>query len=72
MTAKSAHPEKETQKRIIKFFEKELGYTYLGNLEDEENYNIRWGDLKNYLKCKNISDAFIESIQIRHNPYSIV
>ena len=37
---KSAHPERETQNRIIKFFQKELGYKYLGNLEDSENYNV--------------------------------
>lgn len=41
---KSAHPERETQDRIIKFFQKELGYNYLGNLEESENYNVRWGD----------------------------
>ena len=62
MTAKSAHPEKETQKRIIKFFENELGYTYLGNLEDEENYNVRWSDLKAYLSKTGLSSDFIESI----------
>lgn len=38
--AKSAHPERETQNRIIKLFQKELGYKYLGNLEDSENYNF--------------------------------
>ena len=62
MTAKSAHPEKETQKRIIKFFENELNYTYLGNLEDEENYNVRWSDLKAYLSSSELSSDFIESI----------
>ena len=46
---RSAHPERETQKRIIKFFQKELGYNYLGNLEDSENGNVRWGDWKRYL-----------------------
>ena len=40
--AKSLHPERETQNRIVKFFEKELGYKYLGNLGDEENFNIGW------------------------------
>ena len=39
--AKSLHIERETQNRIVKFFEKELGYKYLGNLGDEENFNIR-------------------------------
>lgn len=38
--AKSAHPERETQNRIIKFFQKELGYKYLDNLENSENYNV--------------------------------
>lgn len=46
---KSVHPERETQNRIVQFFQKELGYTYLGNLEDSENYNIRWGDWKRFL-----------------------
>ena len=27
--AKSAYPERETQNRIIKFFQNELGYKYL-------------------------------------------
>lgn len=62
MTAKSAHPERQTQNRIIKFFENELKYTYLGNLEDEENFNVRWGDLKAYLSKTGLSSEFIESI----------
>ena len=37
---KSAYPERETQNRIVTFFQKELGYEYLGNLEDSENYNM--------------------------------
>ena len=41
--AKSAYPERETQNRIIKFFQKEVGYKYLGNLEDDQNFNVRWG-----------------------------
>ena len=39
--SKSLHPERETQNRIVKFFEKELGYKYLGNLEAEANFNVR-------------------------------
>ena len=65
--AKSAHPERETQDRIIKFFQKELGYNYLGNLEDSENYNIRWGDWKTYLTDNGYSAAFIESLQNKFN-----
>ena len=64
---KSAHPERETQNRIIKFFQKELGYKYLGNLEDSENYNVRWGDWKTYLTDNGYSDAFIESLQNEFN-----
>ena len=60
---KSAHPERETQNRIVKFFKNELGYEYLGNLEDSENYNVRWGDLKKFLTDSGYNSAFIESIQ---------
>lgn len=70
MTAKSAHPERQTQNRIIKFFENELKYTYLGNLEDEENFNVRWGDLKQYLSSTGLSSDFIESIV--HKFHSVV
>ncbi len=65
--SKSAHPEKETQKRIIKFFQKELGYNYLGNLEDSENYNIRWGDWKKFLSDSGYGAPFIESLQNEFN-----
>ena len=61
--AKSLHPERETQNRIVKFFEKELGYKYLGNLEDEENFNIRWGDWKKFLSDSGYSAPFVESLQ---------
>ncbi len=30
-------PERHTQNRIIKMFQDELGYKYLGNFEDREN-----------------------------------
>lgn len=33
--AKSAHPERETQNRIINFFQKELGYKYLTKEESK-------------------------------------
>lgn len=61
--AKSLHPERETQNRIVKFFEKELGYKYLGNLEAEANFNIRWGDWKKFLSDSGYSVPFIESLQ---------
>ena len=46
---KSMYLERETQNRIVKFFQKELGYKYLGNLEDSQNYNVRWGDWERFL-----------------------
>ncbi|MCR5317736.1 MAG: HsdR family type I site-specific deoxyribonuclease [Treponema sp.] len=60
---KSAHPERETQNRIIKFFQNELGYSYIGNLSEEENYNVRWGDLKKFLSDSGYSASFIEALQ---------
>ena len=43
--------ERLTQSRIVRLFEEQLGYTYLGNLEDRPgNSNIEVGLLKKYLK----------------------
>lgn len=67
MPTKSAHPERETQNRIVKFFQNELEYEYLGNLEGEQNFNVRSGDLKKYLCKKGYSNDFIESIQNEFN-----
>ena len=64
---KSAHPERETQNRIVTFFQKELGYEYLGNLSEEQNYNVRWGDWKSFLTGNGYSAAFIESLQNEFN-----
>lgn len=63
MPTKSAHPERETQNRIINFFKKELSYTYLGNLEEDINYNVRWGDWKKFLSDSGYNADFIDSIQ---------
>ena len=60
---KSAHPERETQNRIVTFFQKELGYKYLGNLEDSENCNVRWGDWKKFLYDSGFSVDFVDAIQ---------
>ena len=39
--------EKATQKRVIKLFAQELGYTYLGDFTERKNSNIEkaalWG-----------------------------
>jgi len=45
--------ERKTQDRVVKFFQKELKYTYLGNWEEgRENSNIEKEFLKKFLKRK--------------------
>lgn len=41
--------ERVTQNRVIQLFVEQLGYTYLGDLEDQENTNIREQDLRKWL-----------------------
>ena len=41
--------ERVTQNRVIQLFVEQLGYTYLGDLEDQENTNIREEDLRKWL-----------------------
>lgn len=46
-------PERVTQNRIIKLFREQLGYRYLGNLENEpNNCNIEEKQLRQYLSGK--------------------
>lgn len=43
-------PERVTQNRVVKLFREKLGYTYLGDLEDElDNSNIEVEELRHYL-----------------------
>ncbi len=42
--------ERITQNRVVKLLNEDLGYRYIGNLEDFDNTNIREEDLKTYLK----------------------
>ena len=52
--------ERVSQKRVVKLFEEELNYTYLGDLEEREsNSNIEEEYLINYLKRKDYSDDHI-------------
>lgn len=52
--------ERATQNRIVEFFQKELGYRYLGDWQDREgNKNIETGLLTDWLKKRGISDALI-------------
>jgi type I restriction enzyme R subunit len=45
-------PERETQTKVISFFKEELHYSYLGNLHDVANKNIREKDLFAFLVGK--------------------
>lgn len=48
--------ERKTQNRVIKFFQDELHYTYLGDLHDSNNKNIMQDKLYTYLTVKGYSD----------------
>ena len=62
---KSAHPERKTRNCIVTFFQKELGYEYLGNLSEDQNYNIRWSDWKKFLYDSEFSVDFVDAIQTK-------
>lgn len=51
--------EKATQKRVIKLFIQELGYTYLGDCSDRVNSNIEEQHLKTFLARKGYSPLII-------------
>lgn len=52
--------ERMTQNRVVKFFDEQLGYDYLGNWEyREDNRNIETDLLTAWLKKRGISDALI-------------
>ena len=48
--------ERKTQNRVVKFFQKKLHYTYLGNLHDSENSNIMQERLHAWLIGQGYSD----------------
>jgi type I restriction enzyme R subunit len=52
--------ERVTQNRVIQLFVEQLGYAYLGDLEDQDNTNIREEDLRSWLVSQNkYSDSSI-------------
>ena len=52
--------ERITQKRVVKLFKEELGYTYLGDWQEREgNSNIEEDLLKAYLSRKGYTDVQI-------------
>ncbi|MBS1903217.1 MAG: HsdR family type I site-specific deoxyribonuclease [Bacteroidetes bacterium] len=42
--------ERVTQDRVVDLLRSQLGYSYLGNLEDRDNSNIRQADLETFLR----------------------
>ncbi len=51
--------ERITQNRVVQLLVGPLQYSYLGNLEDVDNSNIREEDLKTWLQTAGYSDAVI-------------
>ena len=51
--------EKATQKRVIKLFVQELGYTYLGDFTERKNANIETELLTKFLTRKGYLSASI-------------
>ncbi len=55
--------ERITQNRIVQFFQQELNYRYLGNLQDEpNNKNIEVDILTAWLKKRGVSDTLIARV----------
>jgi type I restriction enzyme R subunit len=51
--------ERVTQNRVIQLLSEQLKYTYLGNLDEQENSNIREEDVKVWLQESGYSDGVI-------------
>lgn len=67
--------ERITQNRVVKLFQQQLGYRYLGNLEKEENSNLDIAILTNYLTKQGYNQTLInkalfelkKAVTINHN-----
>ena len=60
MNGSVSKPERPTQDRVIKIFRDELGYSYLGDLQDKaDNSNIEATQLRHYLSRNGYSDLQI-------------
>lgn len=52
--------ERINQNRVVQFFQRELGYEYLGNWQDRDNNrNIELDLVKSWLVKRGVSDALI-------------
>jgi type I restriction enzyme R subunit len=60
--------ERKAQERVIKLFQEQLGYAYLGDWSDRENINVEWGDhLLPWLIRQGHSEALITRVQDQIN-----
>jgi type I restriction enzyme R subunit len=67
--------ERATQNRVVQLFQKELGYTYLGNWEDRlGNSNIEEDIVRKYLSQKGYSEILVgkalDKLRITANNYN--
>jgi type I restriction enzyme R subunit len=54
--------ERATQNRLIKLFQKQLGYTYLGNWAERDNSNVEEDLLQSWLKRQGHDDKLIGKV----------
>ena len=54
--------ERKAQDRVVKLFKEKLNYTYIGNLEDQDNKNINVDLMKSYLQGKYSDDLIFRAI----------
>jgi type I restriction enzyme R subunit len=67
--------ERQTQNRVVRLFQQQLGYTYLGNWEDRpNNSNIEESILGKYLREKGYGEILInkalDKLRITANNYN--
>ena len=51
--------ERKTQNRVVKLFQNTLNYRYLGDLNGQDNKNIREDDLTTWLAKRGVSAELI-------------
>lgn len=55
--------ERKTQNRVVKLFQNKLNYRYLGDLNGQDNKNIREDDLTTWLAKRGVSAACYATVQ---------
>ncbi|WP_338762045.1 HsdR family type I site-specific deoxyribonuclease [Bernardetia sp. ABR2-2B] len=60
MSKRTVSPEREVQNRVLKVFQNELDYRYIGDLSKEDNHNLRRNDIEAFLKKQNYTPVLIQ------------